>query len=191
MGRKWSFPAFVVCCLLVAGVFTACADEPKEGRAEEARMVTIELKSPAFKEGEMIPVKYTCDDADVSPALSWSEPPEATRELVLICDDPDAPIGTWDHWVLYGLPADTAGLPEGVPKTKEIESGGVHGKNSWGNLGYGGPCPPKGSAHRYFFRLYAIDTKLDLKPGASKKEVLNAIEGHILAKGELMGKYAR
>jgi Raf kinase inhibitor-like YbhB/YbcL family protein len=191
MGWKWMFPAFVVSCLLMAGVFTACADEPKEGSTEEATMATIELKSDAFAQGETIPAKYTCDDADVSPALSWSQPPEGTKEVVLICDDPDAPVGTWDHWVVYGLPADTAGLPEGVPAANEIETGGLQGKNSWGNLGYGGPCPPKGPAHRYFFKLYAIDTKLDMKPGAAKKEVLNAIEGHILAQGELMGKYAR
>jgi Raf kinase inhibitor-like YbhB/YbcL family protein len=191
MGRKWISPAFIVSCLLITGVFTACADEPKEGSEEEAKMGAIELKSEAFKQGETIPVKYTCDDADVSPALTWSQPPEGTKELVLICDDPDAPMRTWDHWVLYGLPADTAGLPEGVPKTEEIESGGVHGKNSWGNLGYGGPCPPKGTTHRYFFKIYAIDKKLNLESGAVKKEVLSAIEGHILAQGELMGKYAR
>lgn len=170
---------------------TALADDSDSLKTDEVKIPDLELRSDAFKQGETIPVKYTCDGENLSPALTWSRPPDSTKELILICDDPDAPGGTWDHWVVYGLPADTAGLPEGVPKTKEIETGGFHGKNSWGKIGYGGPCPPKGSAHRYFFRIYAIDTKLDLKPGASKKEVLAAIDGHVLAQGELMGKYGR
>lgn len=168
------------------------ADDP-QGRAEikEVEMATLEIKSDAFKQGEKIPVKYTCDGADISPGLTWSKPPDGTKELVLICDDPDAPVGTWDHWVVYGLPPDTAGLPEGIAKKGTIESGGIQGKNSWGKIGYGGPCPPKGPAHRYFFKLYAVDKKLDLKPGANKKEVLKSVDGHILAQGKLMGKYGR
>ena len=178
-------------CVLFMAIISTFADEPKGEPEEEVVMAELELKSDAFEQGETIPEKYTCDGDDISPQLSWGQPPEGTEELVLICDDPDAPVGTWDHWVLYGLAPDTVGLPEGVPTTKEIDRGGLQGKNSWGNIGYGGPCPPKGPAHRYFFRLYAVDKTLDLKPGASKKSVLKAMERHILAQGELMGKYAR
>jgi Raf kinase inhibitor-like YbhB/YbcL family protein len=186
----------IICLTAVSSVIFAVstaiqADEIEGMPEEEVKMAELELKSNAFKQGETIPKKYTCDGEDISPQLSWGQPPEGTRELILICDDPDAPVGTWDHWVLYGLAPDTAGLPEGIPTTKEIERGGLQGKNGWGNIGYGGPCPPKGPAHRYFFKLYAVDKALDLKPGATKKAVLKAMEGHILAQGELMGKYAR
>lgn len=191
MGLKSMIILLLTPCVLFVVTFPAFADEPKGEPEEEVEMAKLELRSDAFEQEETIPEKYTCDGDDVSPQLSWGQPPEGTEELVLICDDPDAPVGTWDHWVLYGLAPDTVGLPEGVPTTKEIERGGLQGKNSWGNIGYGGPCPPKGPAHRYFFRLYAVDKTLDLKPGATKKAVLKAMEGHILAQGELMGKYAR
>ena len=191
MGLRGKIRLMVVSSVIFAVSAAIQADEAEEKPEEEVEMAKLELKSDAFEQGETIPKKYTCDGNDISPRLSWGQPPEGTRELVLICDDPDAPVGTWDHWVLYGLAPDTVGLPEGVPTTKEIERGGLQGKNSWGNIGYGGPCPPRGPAHRYFFRLYAIDKTLDLKPGATKKDVLKAIEGHILAQGELMGKYAR
>ena len=173
--------------LSVAGQTEEATEKPKE----EVEMATLELKSDAFKQGETIPVKYTCDGDDISPQLSWGKPPDGTMELVLICDDPDAPVGTWDHWIIYSLPPDTVGLPEGIPKTKEIENGGLQGKNSWGRIGYGGPCPPRGPAHRYLFKLYAIDKTLDLKPGVTKENLEKAMRGHILAQGELMGKYAR
>ena len=191
MGLKNMIIPLLMPCVFFIVAMPTFADEPKGEAKEEVEMAELELKSDAFKQEETIPEKFTCDGDDISPQLSWGQLPEATRELVLICDDPDAPVGTWDHWVLYGLAPDTAGLPEGVPTTREIERGGLQGKNSWGNLGYGGPCPPKGPAHRYFFRLYAVDKTLDLKPGATKRDVLEAMEGHILAQGELMGKYAR
>ncbi len=191
MGLKNMIILMLTPCVIFVATFPILADEPKGEPEEEVEMTELELKSDAFKQEETIPEKYTCDGDNISPQLSWSRPPEGTKELVLICDDPDAPVGTWDHWVLYGLAPDTIGLPEGVPTTRKIERGGLQGKNSWGNIGYGGPCPPKGPAHRYFFKLYAVDEALSLKPGATKKDVLKAMEGHILARGKLMGKFQR
>jgi hypothetical protein len=153
--------------------------------------MSIDLHSPAFTHGSDIPKKFTCDGQDVSPALAWSEPPAGTKSLALIVDDPDAPVGTWDHWVLFDLPDTLRELPEGVPKDKEPKLGGRQGANSWNRIGYGGPCPPPGPAHRYFFKLYALDTKLNLPAGATKAAVEKAMRGHILAQGKLMGKYKR
>lgn len=151
----------------------------------------MRVESDAFKAEETIPQRYTCDGEDLSPPLSWSEPPAGTQGLVLIGDDPDAPVGTWDHWVLFNIPAATRSLPEGIPADPVIDGVGTHGSNGWHRLGYGGPCPPKGGAHRYYFKLYALDTTLNLDPGASKKDVETAIEGHILAEGQLIGLYGR
>jgi Raf kinase inhibitor-like YbhB/YbcL family protein len=151
--------------------------------------MSLQLSIPAFEQGEMIPDRYTCKGQDISPALNWAGLPEETRSLALICDDPDAPMGTWVHWVIFNIPADTEGLPEDIPSSEAtLASGAAQGTNSWGRMGYGGPCPPSGT-HRYFFRLYALDNKLDLKPEATKAQVLNAMEGHILAECELMGRY--
>ena len=152
--------------------------------------MAIEVTSTAFSEGEMIPARFTCDGQDISPPLAWSGVPDTAQSLALICDDPDAPVGTWDHWVLFNLPADAAGLPEAVPAEPTLASGAVNGKNSWGRLGYGGPCPP-GGTHRYFFYLYALDTRLSLESGATKAQLRQAMEGHILAEGQLMGRYQR
>jgi Raf kinase inhibitor-like YbhB/YbcL family protein len=152
--------------------------------------MSFELTSPAFAHGEPIPRQYTCDGEDVSPPLHWSDPPQGAQSLALIADDPDAPVGTWVHWVFYNLPAETRGLPEAVPPDADLPDGSRHGRNSWRRLGYGGPCPP-GGTHRYFFKLYALDTVLDLAPGASKKQLLQAMKGHVLAQAELMGVYAR
>ncbi len=152
--------------------------------------MAIELTSTAFSEGEMIPVRFTCDGEDVSPPLAWSGVPDNSESLALICDDPDAPVGTWDHWVLFNIPADDAGLPEAVPADPTLASGAVNGKNSWGRLGYGGPCPP-GGTHRYFFYLYALDTRLPLESGVTKTQLRAAMKGHILAEGQLMGRYQR
>lgn len=148
------------------------------------------LQSSAFQNGGSIPKKFTCEAADVSPELTWSGVPEKTQSFALIADDPDAPMGTWVHWVIYDLPPNTAKLPEGVPKQEQAASG-AQGKNSSGKIGYGGPCPPPGKPHRYFFKLYALDSKLNLKPGARKPEVEAAMKGHVLAEAELMGKYGR
>jgi Raf kinase inhibitor-like YbhB/YbcL family protein len=138
----------------------------------------------------MIPGKYTCDGDDVSPPLSWEPVPEATKSIALISDDPDAPVGTWVHWVLYNLLADTQGLPENVPRDPTLADGAKHGKNSWGRPGYGGPCPP-GGTHRYYFKIYALDTTLDAAAGATATQLEAAMKGHILGQGQLMGRYKR
>jgi Raf kinase inhibitor-like YbhB/YbcL family protein len=146
------------------------------------------LTSPAFANGETIPSGYTCDGGDISPPLQWSQPPPGTGSLALIADDPDAPVGTWVHWVIYDLPADLRSLPEAVPAGAELPQGGRHGQNSWKRTDYGGPCPP-GGTHRYFFKLYALDSLLGLDAGATKAQLLKAMQGHILAQAELMGTY--
>ncbi|MGB5618015.1 MAG: YbhB/YbcL family Raf kinase inhibitor-like protein [Desulfobacterales bacterium] len=150
----------------------------------------IQLTSTAFSDGAMIPKRFTCDGEDVSPPLSWSGLPAGTGSLALICDDPDAPVGTWDHWVLFNIPATATGLPEDVPAKATLDDGSVHGNNSWARLGYGGPCPPSGT-HRYFFKLYALDIELNLTSGATTSQLVKAMEGHILDQGQLMGKYRR
>jgi Raf kinase inhibitor-like YbhB/YbcL family protein len=150
----------------------------------------IKVSSAAFEEGGMIPVKYTCDEEDISPPLAWDSIPEGTKTLALICDDPDAPMGTWVHWVLFNLPGDISELPENIPPERELESGAKQGTNDFGRIGYGGPCPP-GGTHRYYFKLYALDAELDLEAGARKPHLLEAMEGHILAEGQLMGRYSR
>jgi len=152
--------------------------------------MAIKVVSSAFQEGGMIPADYTCDGKDISPPLSWSGVPEQAVTLALICDDPDAPLGTWVHWVLYNLPASVRELPAGVPPDERLANGALQGRNDFRRLGYGGPCPP-GGTHRYYFKLCALDKALDLKPGATKKELLKAMEGHILAEGQLMGRYKR
>jgi Raf kinase inhibitor-like YbhB/YbcL family protein len=157
---------------------------------EEAAMA-FELTSPAFKAGDTIPKKHTCDGEDVSPPLAWSEPPAGTRSFALVCDDPDAPVGTWVHWVLYGLPAGARSLPEGVKPLPTLEDGTQQGTNDFRKTGYGGPCPPHGAAHRYFFRLHALDTRPSLASGATKAALLKAIEGHVVGQAELMGRYGR
>jgi len=150
------------------------------------------LTSAALKDGATIPGKYTCDGVDVSPPLAWSGAPAGTRGLALIADDPDAPGGTWVHWVLYNLPAEVSELPENIAKVESLDLGGARqGRNDFRRPGYGGPCPPPGPAHRYFFKLYALDTRLELKAGAQKKDVEAAMEGHVLGSAQLMGTYAR
>lgn len=150
----------------------------------------IKLTSTAFEQAGMIPPRYTCDGEDVSPALNWDSVPETAKSLALVCDDPDAPMGTFVHWVLYNLPGDVRELPEDVPAEASLPNGARQGTSDFGQTGYGGPCPPRGT-HRYFFRIYALDTPLDLAAGASRAELLEAMEGHILAQGQLMGKYQR
>lgn len=153
--------------------------------------MSFALKSTAFAEGGGIPKKYTCDGADVSPALSWLDAPAGTQSLALIADDPDAPVGTWTHWIVWNIPAKSNGLPEGVPKVGETGDGVRQGTSDFKRVGYGGPCPPPGKPHRYFFKLYAVDATLEAKPGASRDEVERALKGHVLAHTELMGTYGR
>ena len=152
--------------------------------------MALVITSSAFIEGQAIPSRYTCDGTDVSPDLAWSGVPEGTAGLALICDDPDAPMGTWVHWVLFNIPADADGLPAEIPSDAALENGARHGTNDFRRLGYGGPCPP-GGTHRYFFKLYALDTMLELDSGITKARLLEAMEGHILAEGQLMGTYSR
>jgi Raf kinase inhibitor-like YbhB/YbcL family protein len=154
---------------------------------------SMDINSSAFKQGEQIPKKYTCEGVDISPPLSWSGAPGETESFALVCDDPDAPAGTWVHWILYNMPPTTKQLPESVQKTEMLPDGARQGKNDFHRTGYGGPCPPPGHGyHRYFFKLYALDSMLDLKAGEDTKTgVLRAMDGHILTETKLMGKYKR
>jgi len=153
--------------------------------------MAFELRSSAFASEETIPDRYTCEGADVSPPLSWSDAPEGTQAFALICEDPDAPGGTFTHWLLYNIPADRDGLPEGVETDPSLSWGANQGRNDFGNVGYGGPCPPMGSTHRYYFRLYALDEDLDLPPGLSRDQLLDEAEEHAVARTGLMGRYGR
>ena len=153
--------------------------------------MSIELTSTAFQPGATIPKPYTGDGKDVSPPLQWGDPPANTKSFALICDDPDAPGGTWVHWVLFNLPAEARELAEGVPPRESLENGARQGKNDFGKIGYGGPAPPRGKPHRYFFKLYALDEAVDLPPGATRAQLMDAMKGHILAQGQLVGNYGR
>lgn len=150
----------------------------------------MEIISSAFKPGETIPSKYTCDNIDISPPLTWSRVPPGTKSFALICDDPDAPSGTYVHWVLFNLPPDTRELAEAVPKKDILENGARQGKNDYGKTGYGGPCPPSGT-HRYYFKIFALDCELDEKPGITKKDLVKVMESHVLEEGQLMGRYKK
>ena len=152
--------------------------------------MALVITSSAFSEGQSIPTRYTCDGPDVSPDLAWSGVPEEAASLALICDDPDAPMGTWVHWVLFNLPPDISELHAKIPSEKTLKNNARHGINDFGKFGYGGPCPP-GGTHRYFFKLYALDTVINLESGITKAQLLEAMEGHILDEGQLMGKYKR
>lgn len=148
--------------------------------------MSLQLTSDAFANGQSIPAKFSCLGKNISPALAWTEPPAGTQSFALIVDDPDAPGSTWVHWVLYNIPADVRNLPESFSAQDPVSVG----KNSWGKLSYGGPCPPSGT-HRYYFKLYALDSTLSLSPGASKEQLFKAMEGHILAQSELMGTFSK
>ena len=177
-----TIPALLVCC---------CKDSEQADTGEAGgEKMEIKITSSAFAEGGMIPSKYTCDGADVSPPLQWDAVPEGTKSIALISDDPDAPMGTWVHWVLFNLPAQTRELPENVPPDETLPNGAKQGITDFGRVGYGGPCPPSGT-HRYFFKIYALDTELQIDTGAGKRGLLKAMEGHILGQGQLMGKYKR
>ena len=152
--------------------------------------MALQITSQAFGSGQAIPVRYSCHGEDISPPLVWTGAPAGTLSFALVFDDPDAPIGTWVHWVVYNMPTSTNSLPEAVAPDTELADGSRHGKNSWGRLGYGGPCPPMGT-HHYFFRLYALDIPLQLPADGDKKALLKAMEGHILGQAELMGTFAK
>jgi len=186
------------CAILIAVVpglllVMACAG-PDAGPAAETETKpagTLTLSSTAFAEGEDIPAKYSCDGDNVSPPLAWSEPPEGTRALALIMDDPDAPAGVFNHWVIFNLPAYTRQLREGMPTDAELSDGTLQGRSSFGRVGYGGPCPPAGPSHRYRLTLYAVDEPLQLAAVATREQVLDAMRGHILAQDTLTGRYRR
>ncbi len=151
----------------------------------------MQLTSAAFTAGQPIPVKYTADALDISPPLAWTNTPPGAKSLVLIADDPDAPAGTWVHWVIYDLPPDSAMLAEDQLKVPQLRNGAKQGLNDFKQTGYGGPSPPPGKAHRYFFKLYALDAMTGLPPGATKADLLKAMNGHVLGEGQLMGTYQR
>lgn len=153
--------------------------------------MALSISSPAFGEGDKIPPEYTCEGQDISPQLDWDGIPEETKSLALIVDDPDAPGGTFTHWVIFNIPPDSNELSEALPLTPKLSDSSVQGGNDFGKIGYGGPCPPPGKPHGYRFSLYAIDKHLDLGAGSSKNQVLDAIKGHILAQGQLTGIYQR
>ena len=188
-----SKPAAVILLAIGIGVISAACSSQKQNQAEEAKeaiMVALTVTSQAFEESAGIPAKYTCDGENISPPLAWQGAPQGTKSFAIISDDPDAPRGTWVHWVLYDLSATTNELPEAIAPTEKIAAGGTQGLSDFGKVGYGGPCPP-GGTHRYYFKVYALDAMLNLEPGATKKELLQAMEGHVLAEGALMGTYAR
>jgi Raf kinase inhibitor-like YbhB/YbcL family protein len=184
--------SFVFVALLLGSLAAGCS-KPKNAEASKERStpMTITIRSAGFADDQSIPQKYTCDGEDVSPSLSWDNAPDGTKSFALICDDPDAPSGTWVHWVIYDLSAGTRELPEAIPAKEEVLSGARQGTNDFKRIGYGGPCPPKGNAHRYYFKLYALDSVLNLKAGATKGDVENAMKGHALGEGTIMGTYKR
>ena len=183
---------FLIIALLA--LFSGCiSDQPKQETQidEETIINQISISSDAFNNGTSIPVEHTCDGEDRSPALSWDAVPAGAQSIALIVDDPDAPGKTWVHWVIYNIPTSSTGLPAAVPKNKTLYDGSLQGTNDFGRIGYNGPCPPPGNPHRYFFKVYALDTTLDLKSGATKSQLEAAMSGHILAQGEMVGKYGR
>ena len=215
MKRYW----ITLCCMLVVLILSACgssgdatpADTPVaeadvEGAAPTVQPPTptspptegvslddaprFDLVSDAFLEGFPIPADYTCEGRDISPPLTWDMPPAGTLSLLMIMDDPDAPGGTWTHWVLYNIPAGQYQLPAGVLPSKQLDDGSLHGKNNWDVIGYRGPCPPSGT-HRYFFKLYALDIKLELPHSAERSEVEAAMAGHVIGYAELMGTFQK
>lgn len=185
--------------ILLVGMlaFNACAKSQQPVAQPHATPATqqqqkseMKVTSDAFKDGEAIPRGYTCDGANISPPFEWSGVPKSAKTIAITTDDPDAPAGTWVHWVLYNLPADGLGVIENTPQTETLKGGGMQGKNDFMKIGYGGPCPPSGT-HRYFFKFYALDSELPLKPGATKAELEKAMEGHIVGQAQLVGTYRR
>ena len=178
--------------IALALLFLAIPPAPVFPATTAQPALVMKLTSSAFSDSRPIESRFTCDGANVSPALTWSDAPAGTHSFALICDDPDAPAGDWVHWVIYGIPAAAAGLPEHVATVERLPNGALQGMNDFGQLGYGGPCPPPGKPHRYFFRLYALDVAtLPLRPHPRKGDLLEAMQGHILAEVRLIGTYQR
>jgi Raf kinase inhibitor-like YbhB/YbcL family protein len=190
----------VIPLLLIFMFFSGCVshentliekETPIEEETIEEEIIreTLSIYSNVFKDGATLSSAYTCDEDDISPGISWEEVPAGTQSMALIMDDPDAPGRTFVHWVIYNIPASRSGLPSGVAKNNTLDDGSLQGKNDFGKIGYGGPCPPSGKPHRYVFKVYALDTELDLKSGATKSQLEAAMKGHILAQGEMVGTY--
>src|SRR2546423_2300312 len=184
-----SLLTFAALLLLGMPALPAPGAAPSSARGE--RNMNCNISSNSFASSGEIPKKFTCDGADVSPQLSWSEPPAGSKSFALLVDDPDAPAGNWNHWTMWNLPPTVRKLDEGLSKTAQLPDGTQQGLNDFRKIGYNGPCPPPGKPHRYYFKLYALDGKLNLKPGARKAEVEAAMKGHILGQAELIGKYGR
>ncbi len=180
-----------VCCILLLQVMSCSNPASGSTQRNEPAQSSFRIESRAFKQGATIPARYSCQGENISPPLAWANPPSGARSFALIVEDPDAPAGIWTHWVVYNLPAQARAMDENTPKLGELPNGGLQGTSSFGSVGYGGPCPPPGRAHRYFFRLYALDTVLELKAGATKAGVLAALKGHILGEAQLMGRFKR
>ena len=176
--------------LVVQTAVTSSVRVAAQTNAKGASMA-FTIQSSDFTQGGDIPRGFTCDGEDRSPALSWSGAPEGTKAFALIADDPDAPVGTWVHWVIFNISAKTQSLAAGVEKKEQLADGSKQGRNDFRKVGYGGPCPPPGKPHRYFFKLYALGAELPLQAGASKADVEKAMTGHTLGKAELMGRYKR
>lgn len=187
--------SFTICIILVLSLaISGCKASPKPSgniSAPSAAIPTLTVTSSAFQGNQAIPQKYTCDSSGLSPDLHWAGVPSGVKSLALIVDDPDAPNGTWVHWVIFNISPKLSGLPEGVPVAQTAQEIGLQGKNSSGNDGYNGPCPPKGNPHHYYFKVYALDTVLDLEPGSTKAQLEKSMTGHILAQGQLVGTYRR
>lgn len=191
ISRIKKYPQFLTGLILL--IISGCANPTEPPQAEAVRVIpeSIQITSTSFSHGETIPTIFTCDGEDISPDLAWKNIPDGTRSLVLIVRDPDAPAGEWVHWLLYDIPSNVDSLPEAIATEEMIPGIGAQGSNDFGNLGYGGPCPPGSTPHRYFFNLYAIDTMLELRPGIKIQELNDAMQGHQLAWGEMMGTYGR
>jgi Raf kinase inhibitor-like YbhB/YbcL family protein len=184
---------FYILLLIQPVLFYGCEKKESPGISEgkkEAEKMAIKITSPAFEQGGMIPSKYTADGENISPPLKWEGVPEGTVTIAVISDDPDAPVGTWVHWVMWNVPPDKKELSENVPPDPRLPDGSMQGITDFRKPGYGGPAPPSGT-HRYYFKIYALDTKLDLPESSTKANLVKAMQGHILAQGELMGKYKR
>ncbi|MEO0294190.1 MAG: YbhB/YbcL family Raf kinase inhibitor-like protein [candidate division WOR-3 bacterium] len=186
---------FILAVLTSSIFFFYCACGRSKGlekkETKEVEMLEIEVYSSSFKNGGVIPKKYTCEGEDISPHIGWGELPKGVKSLALICDDPDAPGGDFVHWVIYNIPPEIDSLPEGLPIKDTLDFGALQGMTDFGRVGYGGPCPPRGPAHHYHFKLYALDTVLDAEKEITKEKLLKKMEGHILAKGEIVGLFNR
>ncbi len=187
--NKSVFVLIILCSILLVG-FDSRNNTQKGDEKMAKAAAKIKMSSPAFEHGEMMPAKYTCDGNDISPPLKWQNAPSETKSFAIISDDPDAPMGTWVHWVIWNIPADKQELAEDIPKAKELPDGSMQGLNSSKRIGYMGPCPPSG-IHRYFFKLYALDTMLNLPGNITKEKLLSAMNGHIIGEGSIMAVYQR